>query len=411
MSKIGSLYKWVPMAAAICLSACNDDDKNNNQSDAVECLELTASTTDIELDGDRLNDVVLTFEWTPAREMPEEYMISYVTKIDIEGSNFNSCVRNDEEEGVFSKSYTTAELQNLLTEKWGQSSNKSATIQFRVIAKWDGGTRWVKPEVRTVSVNVRPYKPIVFDADRVYLDGTAMTGGRITMSKTVENEYQYVFLGDLKQGELEIPVEFEGETNYICPADGEGTLQDGEAENVMMKAEPIAWNIPKDGKYRIVVNMEKKTVTINSPDKPLEPVSVEWTGNAGEYKDKTVQTTVTKLYAYGGMNGWSNTCTTILTPSLADPLIFVYKGAALKSGTIKFVVYAAGDANTTKAYAYSCPLTSSGAAQTLPVTIGSNMQLMGGDGAQRNAYYNLTTAGINFIVVNLRTMEVRFDKK
>ena len=36
---------------------------------------------------------------------------------------------------------------------------------------------------------------------------------------------------------------------------------------------------------------------------------------------------------------------------------------------------------------------------------------MGGDGAQRNAYYNLTTAGINFIVVNLRTMEVRFDKK
>ena len=84
------------MAAAICLSACNDDDKNNNQSDAVECLELTASTTDIELDGDRLDDVVLTFEWTPAREMPEEYMISYVTKIDIEGSNFNSCVRNDE---------------------------------------------------------------------------------------------------------------------------------------------------------------------------------------------------------------------------------------------------------------------------------------------------------------------------
>ena len=298
-----------------------------------------------------------------------------------------------------------------MTEKWGQSSNKSATIQFRVIAKWDGGTRWVKPEVRTVSVNVRPYKPIVFDADRVYLDGTAMTGGRITMSKTIENEYQYAFLGDLRQGELEIPVEFEGETNYICPADGEGTLQDGEQENVVMRAEPIAWNIPKDGEYRIVVNMEKKTVTINSPDKPLEPVIVEWTGNAGEYKDQVVQTTVTKLYAYGGMNGWSNTCTTILTPSQADPLIFVYKGAALKSGTIKFVVYAAGDANTTKAYAYSCPLTSSGTAQTLPITIGSNMQLMGGDGAQRNAYYNLTTAGINFIVVNLRTMEVRFDKK
>ena len=81
---------------------------------------------------------------------------------------------------------------------------------------------------------------------------------------------QYAFLGDLRQGELEIPVEFEGETNYICPADGEGTLQDGELENVVMRAEPITWNIPKDGEYRIVVNMEKKTVKINSPDKPLE---------------------------------------------------------------------------------------------------------------------------------------------
>lgn len=406
MSKIGSLYKWLPMAAVICLSACNDDDKNNNQSDAVECLELTASTTDIELDGDRLDDVVLTFEWTPAREMPEEYMISYVTKIDIEGSNFNSCVRNDEEEGVFSKSYTTAELQNLLTEKWGQSSNKSATIQFRVIAKWDGGTRWAKPEVRTVSVNVRPYKPIVFDADRVYLDGTAMTGGRITVSKTVENEYQYAFLGDLKQGELEIPVEFEGETNYICPADGEGTLQDGEAENVMMKAEPIAWNIPKDGEYRIVVNMEKKTVTIYSPDKKLEPVVVKWMDVATPPEEHT--TVVTNLWMYGDGTGWG--WWTGFTPSLADPQVLVYSGSAIKGAKgVKFVVD--GGTYRNNAWAYSCKPIDDQTAGSASLALGVTGELYGGSSrGQRNSYYNLPV-GANFIVLDLRNMTIRAEKR
>lgn len=406
-------YGWLPVAV-ICLSACSDNDKSsgglwNNPAD--ERMELTASAQDLELDGDKPDEVVLTFNWTPAREMPEDYIISYVTKMDLEGNDFNSAVRSDENEGVFSKSYTTAELQNLLVEKWGQSSTKAATVQFRTIAKWDGGSRFAMPEVRTVSVNIRPYKPIVFDADKVYLDGTAMTGGKVTMSKTVEDEHQYAFYGSLRKGTLEIPVEFEGETNYICSESKDGILKDGIAENIVMRKEAIAWNIPKEGEYRIVVNLEKKTVTINSPDKPLTPVSVKWTGSVGEYKDKVVETTVTKLYAYGGINNWSNTCTTFLMPSVADPLVFTYKGTALKAGTIKFLVYSVGDGNTTRAYAYSCPLKEDGTSQEMKVNLGAVMSLSGGDSsAQRNSYFKIDS-GVNFIVVNLRTMEARFEKR
>lgn len=405
MSKIGTLYKWLPMAAVICLSACNDDDQNNNQSDAVECMELRASATDIELDGDKLNDVVLTFDWTPAREMSEEYMISYVTKIDIEGSNFNSCVRNDEEEDVFRKSYTTAELQNLLTEKWGQSSNKPATIQFRVIAKWDGGSRWVKPEVRTISVNVRPYKPIVFDADKVYLDGSAITGAKITMSKTLENMYQYAYLCNLKQGELQIPVEFEGETNYICPADGEGTLQDGEAESVVMRAEPIKWNIPQDGEYRIVVNMEKKNVTIYSPEKKLESAFVKWMDVATPPAEHTTE--VTDLWMFGDGTGWG--WWNGFTQSLADPQVLVYSGKAIKGANgVKFVV----DGGTYKnnAWAYSCKPIDENTAGSASLALGATGDLYGGfSKGQRNSYYKLPV-GANFIVLDLRNMTIRAEK-
>lgn len=407
-----NIYKWLPVMA-ICLNvSCSNNDVTEDtwNNKAYEKMELVASTTDLELDGDKPDDVVLTFNWTKAREMPDDYVVSYVTKMDLEGNDFNSAVRHDEEDGVFSKSYTTAELQNLLVGKWGQSSTKSATVQFRVIAKWDGGNRWAMPEVRTVAVNIRPYKPIVFDADNVYLDGTAMPGGKVTMVKTVEDEHQYAFYGSLKQGTLEIPVDYEGETNYVCPEDKDGTVEDGVAENVIMRKEAIAWNIPEDGDYRIVVNLEKKTVTINSSNHPLLPVTVQWTGSVGELKDKVVQTEVTKLYAYGGINGWSNTCNTILTPSLADPQILTYKGAALKGGTIKFVVYAAGDGNTTRAYAYSCPL-NNGKNQEIKVNLGAVMELSGGDSsAQRNSYFKIDS-GVNFIVVNLRTMEVRFEKR
>lgn len=407
------LYGWL-FFVVIILYSCSDNAVNSNDfwnNPANERMELTASVSDLELDGDKPDDVVLTFHWTKAREMPEDYIVSYVTKMDIEGNDFNSAVRSDENEGVFSKSYTTAELQNLLVEKWGQSSTKAATVQFRTIAKWDGGSRWAMPEVRTVSVNIRPYKPIVFDADRVYLSGTAMTGGTVGLDKTVENEHQYAFYGSLRQGMLEIPVEFEGETNYVCPESKDGTLKDGVSENIVMRKEAIAWNIPKDGEYRVVVNLEKKTVTINSPDNPLNPVMVKWIGSAGDFKDKEVETTVTKLYAYGGINNWNNTCTTILSQSIADPLVFTYKGAALKAGTIKFLVYAAGDGNTTRAYAYSCPLKEDGKNQEMKVNLGAVMPLSGGESsAQRNSYFKIDS-GVNFIVVNLRTMEARFEKR
>ena len=62
--------------------------------------------------------------------MPEDYAISYVTKIDIEGHEFESCVRVDEDYGVFNKSYTTEELQMLLVDKWGQNYSKWCPCSF-----------------------------------------------------------------------------------------------------------------------------------------------------------------------------------------------------------------------------------------------------------------------------------------
>lgn len=219
MRKIISFYNILPLFVWICLSACNDDDNVDNSDffAATETLEVHASSTNIELDGNEPNKVVLTFDWTEARQMPEEYSVTYVTKLDIEGNDFASSVRTEEDEGVFSRSYTTEQLQKLLVEKWGRTYTKPATLQFRVLAKWDGGSKYAMPEVRTINVDVRPYKPIVFDADKVFLEGDAVGADKIQMTLTQENEYLYAALLDLKPGVLKIPVEFESRLIISVP--------------------------------------------------------------------------------------------------------------------------------------------------------------------------------------------------
>ena len=134
------LYNCLPIALLL-LSACNDETEADLSwlTSPEEKMELTASAEEIELDRDKPNDVVLTFNWTPAREMPEDYVISYVTKLDVEGHNFETCIRTDESINTFSKEYTTEELQRLLTEKWGQDASKVVPVGEQAVPGTSGG--------------------------------------------------------------------------------------------------------------------------------------------------------------------------------------------------------------------------------------------------------------------------------
>ena len=71
-------YKYLSLVVLFILGGC----KEEKEADLTwlinpgEKMELTVSATDIELDRDKPNNVALSFEWTPAREMPEEYVLS-----------------------------------------------------------------------------------------------------------------------------------------------------------------------------------------------------------------------------------------------------------------------------------------------------------------------------------------------
>ena len=361
--------------------ACAWDPYEHDSDPVRETLELTASATQIALDENNLSATVLTFDWTPARPMPDEYLVSYTTKLDLLNNNFGSstAIETSEDDGIFSRSYTSEQLNNWANERWKVPVNKTFTLAFRVIAEYAGGPTYEMPEVRTVEVTVTPIKVDVFDADKVSLSGTAISS--VTeIEKTVENANLYAWYGALSIGELQIPVELEGQTYYIVPSDGSGTLKDGELVDVKMTETPVSWNIPAAGNYRLLIDMENKQVRI--------------------YSSAT---------AYGAGTGWGVRKLN-LKQSFADPQILIYdaeehNGTKLSSG-MKFCVaqnFSVGgvDYNQNNAYCFTCPLTAEGKRQNLTLTLGKEGELHGGaDGETRNSYYTIPAADL--LIFDLR---------
>lgn len=54
-----------------------------------------------------------------------------------------------------------------------------------------------------MQVVVTPIKVTVFDADKMFVGGTAVEEEEI--SRTLENEFQFAWVGDLTIGDLQIP--------------------------------------------------------------------------------------------------------------------------------------------------------------------------------------------------------------
>ena len=460
----------IAVIAAGLVSCANDYEKYDNSYllDNPETMTLQASSSVLELfEETPADEAVLTFTWTPAREMSDEYDLKYITYLDLKVNGFdeNSALRTVENPGVFEKSYTTEQLQNYITENWGQSVSEETTLSFKVVATWEGGTRYIMPEVRTVDVDVQPYKPLVFDADVVYVSGSAKTGlAKETVARTLENEYRYAKVVTLQQGELTIPTEYDGVVQYIAPevpadfVDGEPVPAKMLPENPDETApEEAGWTIPGSGDYRVVVDMEKKTVTIYSPDNEFNnPFTVEWYPNCNlSYKPYT--TTVTQLWIRGdgAIKPDGGTWYELGNPlnvkqSEADPQILVYDGAALKSGRNSFAIIsqleydANGDGtketfNCNNSYVFAPTRVDSDgngyhdgqgvdingngipsdkgdeedgvyttdANHDESVTLGVWMDMDGGPDIRGN--YFKTPSGLNFIVFDLRNMKVKFE--
>lgn len=406
-------------ALALATAACAYDPYDTDINPVSERMALSCETPLVEINGDNLTATALTFTWTGARELPDDYMTTYKAELDVLGNSFGSKTvitsgvgfdyHFDEEAGIYSASFTHEQLNNWYVERWALPVNKTFTLEFRVIAQWSGGPEFETPEVRKVSVDVKPIQVIVFNCDVMSIAGTAVAATD-EISKTLENDNLYAWKGALTPGELLIPVEFDGVTYYLHSADGATDIADGAPMDVVMNETPGGWTVPAAGDYRIVVNMVDRTATIYSEATDLQPLVVTFHPNGVETNPlATVE--VTDLYAYGGGTGWGVKQLN-LVQSLADPQVFVFDGAnnaiATLGGSMKFCISksftdAEGNSyNQNNSFCYTCPLTSEGKRQNISAELNKLFDLNGSaDGETRNSYMGVPS-GSNFIVFDLR---------
>lgn len=391
---------------ALGLSACTYDPYNTDIPAVEYNLDLKCSVESFELTEDNLDDLKITYEWTPAREMPDDYLVTYTTELDVVGNNFGSktVITNTEEDGVFERTFTGAQINNWVTERWNLPINTEFRLEFRVVANISG-PEFEAPEVDKVIISGMPVPVIIFDADKMSLSGTAMAT-ETEIFKTLENDNQYAWVGDLTPGELSIPVSLDGGIQYIVPADGNGeSIMDGQAEDVAMALEQKVWKIKEAGKYRIIVNMADKKVTIYSPKTDLKPRVFEWYPNDASDQWTKITTEVNQLWGIGNPH-WSSKELDCVQ-SLADPQIFIVTLPDKDWDKMRFNIVEGGshkdelNGNTWNHNNALC-LAGGDKKSTVAVKTGKEMDLYyGASGNYKESYFTMTKAKYR-VIINLR---------
>ena len=217
----------------------------------------------------------------------------------------------------------------------------------------------------------------------------------------------------------------------IAPEES-GDFTDGTAMNIStMSPEAAAlayhWNIKTAGVYRVVININTKKVTIYSPETDPKPMVVSWTWN-----NNTMTTTIERVFIWGPYDGWAKdgtgdtgfTMAHSMTPSLANPYLFIYKGAELPRknsikdkdgnahpGGLNFKVgpqsagcYTFGSTADAIRGSYD------GCLDIAESDYNQKQTVVGGQSHNRYAFFSVPV-GVNYIELDIKELTVFFDKR
>ena len=355
-------------------TAC-DDEVDNLYSRNQYNLDLTASSDQILLDETKPDDVALTLEWTPASDWGNDFAINYEYEIDLVGSTTGSSIKEYEDGGVFKRSYTNKELQDMLVDTWGQLTSTTGKLKFTVTASFEG-PRLVIPEVSMVNVKVKTYGPKQFLADQLFMSGTGVGSEDLEISQSSTNSLLYTYTGDLMAGTINFPIIYGDEVkeNVVSSTTSSQQISAQAMDAVILdNASAGSWVIAEAGKYRVSVNFANKTVTII----PF-----------GDVLD------LEKLYIDGTAVGSEIE----VTQTLENENLYAFRGE-LQAGTLYLPILFEG------ATTYSIVPNASGE-QAIDDGNAVSFSQNDTETAATSNYWNIQTAGIYRIVVNIETKQI-----
>lgn len=360
--------------------------------------------------------------------------LRYVGIVSLKAGNINFPIVYEDENKVNVISPVVAE-QTIQGGKELEAVVKSAEkAGVWVIPESDTYRVLVDFEHHTVSIGLASD---YITADKIFVSGTCVSEKQ-EMTQTIENENQYAFHAELQSGNVYFPILFDGEESMaIAPGTG-GDFTDGQEMSFTIKTPEEAalhssWNIKNQGVYRVVINIETKKITIYSPDTDPKPKVFKWGWNNSEE-----ETIVERVYIWGPYDGWKTesprpdrwdigfTLAHSMTPSLANPYLFIYKGDRLpRQNSVKDkdgnshpggLVFKIGE-ESAGCYAFGSTADSKygdggyeGCIDILEADLGKKQTVVGGQGDNRNAFFSIPTS-VNYVELDIENLTVIFDAK
>ena len=294
--------KIIAVLLLVCgLASCRQE-IDNDYSRHNFVIKMDASAETVVLDETAADETALVIEWTPAVDYGNDYIIEYTYKMEVSGSKGDAIVEYDDE-GLFRREYTNAALQKILVEHFGILTSSYCDVRFTITAKFSGPTLII-PDESYVNVRVKTYGAKQFEADEVYMNGSAFEAP-LKLSPSENNERLYVWTGTLAAGRIWFPVVYGDENNAIVPA----SETDTDIESVPMAATVVdeaeataAWKIAAADEYRVTVNFDNKTVTIIPTSEIVEIEKIYLGGSAAPEAEIEVAQTLENpsVYAFRG---------------------------------------------------------------------------------------------------------------
>lgn len=282
------MKKIILSAVVILLSitGCNKPDNPDNPTPSGKentPITLTASTTTPLMDRDHQGDEALTLSWNATTNMGTGARVEYAVLIDIQGGKFESGYEVNLGTNVTSLTLSVLELNKIAKEEFGLENDQTTQLDVCVYATIKSSE--VDDVVsNTITITVTPFEP---KPSVLYLIGSATEAGW-DLSKAPEmtpiegEEGGFTWSGELFSGELKFMVTKDSWIPSYNMGDTEGTLyyrdhlwDDPETgERVDDESLPHVdspdnkFIIAEQGNYKIVLNIEKLTITITKTGGP-----------------------------------------------------------------------------------------------------------------------------------------------
>ena len=282
------MKKFLFGAAAMLLvfASCtkpDDDNPGDNPSGKENTpIVLKASTANPVMDKEHQDETALTLEWNATTNMGTGARVEYSVLIDRKGGNFESGHEIALGPNVTSFSFTARELSEMAKEHFGLQNDETADLDMRIYATIKSTeVDDVISNIVTITVKAFEPKPSI-----LYLIGSATEAGW-DQSKAPEmtpidgEDGGFTWAGELFAGELKFLVTKDSWVPSYGPGESDGTLSyrdhlwddadgnrvDDEALKDHDTPDP-KFIIAEQGNYKIVLNIEKLTITITKTGGP-----------------------------------------------------------------------------------------------------------------------------------------------